>query len=290
MTFTTENFVPGQSFDIKDTLILANPKISAFSTFALGKAVPAKNPTVKWIEETINETSAVTMKEGGDSPNHVNDDADLMENYLELFGATAQVSNTAQASEAIGIEDLISKDMAAKTEAIKRRIEQKFLYGVKGFTAGKYETAGIFNLVNSSNAIEDKTASISPAMFEILISKVYDAGVSYNLVAFMNAHTKQMINQFANVTYLGKDKFQGMDTSVYSTAFGDVSFIDTPAMKTKDILILNPDFIETSVLIPFTGTVQGANGSKKSVYLETQLGIKLLNSKAAATLTFKTAD
>ncbi|GIN88466.1 hypothetical protein J6TS2_48520 [Heyndrickxia sporothermodurans] len=93
MTFTTENFVAGQSFDIKDTLILGNPKVRAFSTFALGKTVDAKNPTVQWIEETINESSAVTMAEGGDSPNHVNDDAGLMDNYLELFGATAQVSS-----------------------------------------------------------------------------------------------------------------------------------------------------------------------------------------------------
>ena len=103
MTFTTENFVAGQSFDIKDTLILANPKVSAFSTFALSKTVPAKNPTVQWIEETINEASAVTMAEGGDNPTHVNDTAGLLDNYLELFGANAQVSNTAQASEAIGI-------------------------------------------------------------------------------------------------------------------------------------------------------------------------------------------
>lgn len=282
MAFTTENFVAGQSFDIKDTLILANPKVSAFSTFALSKTVPAKNPTVQWIEETINEASAVTMAEGGDSPTHVNDTAGLLENYLELFGGTAQVSNTAQASEAIGISDLISKDMAMKTEAIKRRIEQKLLYGTKAFTGGKYEMDGIFNLVNATNKID---AELTPMAFENLIAKLYDAGASYNLVAFMNAHTKHRINGFANVTYLGKDKLQGMDTSVYSTAFGDVTFIDTPAMKTNDIVLLNPDFIETPVLIPFTATVQGANGSKQSIYMETQMGIKLLYSKAGATLT-----
>ena len=79
--------------------------------------------------------------------------------------------------------DLISKDMAMKTEAIKRRIEQKFLYGVKAFAAGKYETNGIFNLVNAINNIDGVTdsATLTPDTFESLISKVYDSGVSYNL-------------------------------------------------------------------------------------------------------------
>ncbi|GLH62389.1 DUF5309 family protein [Parageobacillus sp. G301] len=285
--FTTQNFVPGQSIDLKDTLILANPKVSAFSTFCMSKEVSAKSPTVQWIEETINENAAKTLAEGADAPAHVNDDPQLMENYLELFGSLAQVSNTAQASEAVGIKDLLVKDMQNKTEALKRRIEQKMLYGVKNFAGGVYEMAGIFELVNVANRVSDST--LTPEKFEETISKLYDAGVSYNLVAFMNAHTKQIINGFTNVTYLGRDKLQGMDTSVYSTAFGDVTFIDVPAMKTGDIVILNPDFIETPVLIPFHAVPQGANGSKVSVYIETQLGLKLLNSKAAATFTIATA-
>ncbi|MEC1697741.1 SU10 major capsid protein [Schinkia azotoformans] len=285
--FTTTNFVAGQNIDMKDALILANPKVSAFSTFALSKNVGAKSATVQWIEETINETSAVSMVEGGDSPAHANDSAQLLDNYLELFGATAQVSNTAQASEAIGINDLLAKDVTNKTESIKRKIEQKFLYGTKAFTGGKYEMNGIFNLVNASNRVTDATA-LTLDKFEETISKVYDAGVSYNLVAFLNAHTKHIINGFSTVTYLGKDRLQGMDTYVYSTAFGDVTFIDTPAMNLGDIVILNPDFIETPVLIDLHGTVQGANGSKQSVYIETQLGLKLLNSKAAATFKIET--
>lgn len=279
--FDTQQFLQGQSYDLKDELILANPIRNAFSSFALSKSVKANNPVVSWIEETV-EDSAVTMPEGGDAPEQQNDSRELLSNYLELFGATAMVSNTAQASEVVGINDLLAKDVKMKTEAIKRRIENKMLYGTKNYANGTYEMDGIFNLVHTDNRVTD-ASGIAPALLDETISKVYDAGLGYNLVAFCNAHMKHNINQFANVTYLGRDKMLGMDINVYSTAFGDITFIDVPAMNREDLLILNPEYIETPVLIDYHATLQGENGSKKSVYLETQLGLKLLNSKAAAT-------
>ncbi|WP_025843741.1 DUF5309 family protein [Brevibacillus agri] len=280
--FTTQDFVTGQVLDLKNEIILANPKATPFTTFMMSKEVDAQSPVVSWIEETINESSATSIPEGGDAPAHQKDDSGLMENYLELFAAQALVSDTAQASNAVGIADLLAKDIAMKTEAIKRRIEVKLLYGTKVYAGGKYETAGIFNQIHANNKVTD--TALSATKLEETLSKIYDAGVSYNMIAFCSAYMKNEINKLGVVTLLGRDQQLGFDTNVYSSAFGDITFIDVPMMDRNDLLIVNPDFLELATLIPFQAKPEPVSGSKQAVFLQTQLGAKLLNSKSAASL------
>lgn len=278
--FTTQNFVTGQVLDLKNELILANPKATPFTTFMMSKEVGAQSPVVSWIEETINDASATTIAEGGNAPAHENDSSALMENYLELFAAQALVSDTAAASNAVGISDLLSKDVAMKIESIKRRIENKLLYGMKAYANKKYETGGIFNQIHADNKVTN--TDLTATKLEETLSKIYDAGVSYNMLAFCSAHMKNEINQLGAVTLLGRDETLGFDATVYSSAFGDITFVDVPMMNRDDLLIVNPDFLELATLIGFMGRPEPVSGSKQAVFLQTQLGGKLLNSKAAA--------
>lgn len=282
--FKTSDLLEQQSIDLKDVIIEANPQQTPFSTFAMSKAVKAGNPIVNWIEETI-EDSATTIAEGGDAPAFVKDTSEPMSNYLELFASTATVSHTAQASEIAGINDLLLREVEKKTKSMKRYIEQKLLYGEKAFANDKYETSGIFEQINASNRHKVPSLSaIGESSFQDLLSSVYDAGVGYNLIAFMNAHTKNQLNKLASVTYIGTDKQLGFNADRFTTAYGEAYFVDVPNMKAGDIVVVNTDFIETPTLIPFQAIPQAQSGSKTSVFLQTQLGIKLLNSRAAASL------
>ncbi|WP_413381231.1 DUF5309 family protein [Alkalihalobacillus sp. 1P02AB] len=285
--FNTTNFVEGQSVDLKNEIILANPVALPFSTFALNKTVKADSATVKWIQEEIAD-SAVTMAEGGDAPAYKKDNAGLLENYLEIIGNTVTVSNTAQASSAVGINDLFLREIDKKIVATKRKTENVLLYGEKGFVNSTYKTDGIFNLVNEEHRV---VGDITLASFNETISRLYDAGVGHEMLAFMNAHTKQILNGYADdVVYLGKDKQYGFDIASYSTAFGMVSFVDVPMMKKGDLVVLNPNYIETPELMKLNVKPEPSSGSKKSAYMEQQLGLKLLNSKAAATLRPETEE
>lgn len=282
--FKTSDLLENQSIDLKDVIIEANPQQTPFATFAMSKAVKAGNPVVNWIEETI-EDSATTIAEGGDAPAFVKDTSEPMSNYLELFASTATVSHTAQASEIVGINDLLLREVEKKTKSMKRYIEQKLLYSEKAFANDKYETAGIFEQINASNRHTIANASdLTQSDLDKMLGSLYDSGVGYNLYCFLNAHTKHKINQFASVTYLGSDKQLGFNVDRYATAYGDLYFIDTPAMQTGDLVALNADYIETPILIPFQALPQAQSGSKSSIFLQTQLGLKLLNSRAAASL------
>ncbi|WP_419893623.1 SU10 major capsid protein [Oceanobacillus kimchii] len=286
--FNTQDFLPGQSFDMKDVLIEVNKKQNPFTTLLLSKTVPATAPHVQWMQEEINSASAVTMPEGGDAPAIQKDSLYPKENWLELIGATAGVTNTAQASTATGISDLLSHEVTKKTKAIKAQFENRYLHGTGGGydTASKtYKTNGILEQIHKDNRVTG--ADLQPDTFDETIEKLYLAGASDNMICFVPARMKKKINSFESVTYLASEKFLGFDIDRYDTVYGTVSFVLCEGL-TDQLFVVNPDYLELAQLIPFHATVQSVSGSKMSVYLEEQAGVKLLNEKAAASFAIST--
>ncbi|WP_042346063.1 SU10 major capsid protein [Bacillus massiliigorillae] len=278
--FSSQDFVTGQNYDVKDVLIEVNKKQTPFTTFLLSKTSKATAPQVHWITEEIAD-SAVSLAEGGDAPAFTKDTLKPLDNYLELFANTATVTNTAQYSTAKGISDLLAHEVEKKAQAIKRRMENKFIHGTKGYTAGTYTTAGVLAQIDATNKV---TGTIADNL-ESVVEKLYDAGVSDNMLCFIPAKLKQELNKSETVTFLAREKFLGFDVEEYITAYGVVRFALCEALGNDTLFIINPDYVEMAELIPFHAEVQSANGSKQSVFLETQAGVQLLNPLAGAMLT-----
>lgn len=276
--------VANEVVDLKDILVEVNKKQNPFTTFLLSRTVKATAPVYSWIQEEIND-SAVTLAEGGDAPNYTKDARYPKQNYLEIFANIATVSNTAQASSIVGITDLLAKEIDSKTKTIKRRIEKKLIHGVGSFetSTGTYNTAGILEQIDASHKLTG--ATFTDVEFEQAVEKLYDAGVSDNMVAFLPASMKKNLVDSANVVHLAREKFMGFDADVYSTVFGQITFILAEELGKGKMFIVNPDYLEMPVLIEMHGQVEPVSGSKQSVYLETQLGLALLNEKAAVSFT-----
>ncbi|WP_003545427.1 DUF5309 domain-containing protein [Desulfotomaculum nigrificans] len=279
--FTSDKFVPGQSIDMKDVLIQTTPVLTPFTTLLLDKTVKAENVTLNWIEEAINESAAVTLGEGADAPAVVDDTLAPMTNYCELIGATATVSNTAQATTAKGISDLLAHEVVKKTKAMKMRMENILINGTKSYdaTTKTYTTDGILAQIDPANQVTN--TSFTKAKFEETVAKMYDAGVNDEMICFIPAQMKIALNGFNNVEFLARDMFQGFDTEKYVTPYGIITFVLSEKLQNK-LFIVNPNYLELAELIPFHAVPQPVSGSKQSIYLETQFGLKLLNSKAAA--------
>jgi hypothetical protein len=282
--FTHDKFVEGQSVDLSDVLIETTPVITPFSTFLLGKNSQALAPSVSWLEEALNADTAVTLAEGGDAPAGGDDNTAIRQNYLEIFADAATVSNTAQASTAKGIADLLAHQVANRTQAIKLRIEDKLINGTKGYNSSTktYTTDGILAQIHADNKIS--TDAFSEDVFNQALAKLYDAGVNYNMTVFLPAILKQQINQFDTVQYMARDNFIGFDTELYTSVYGQVHFVLDEKLGANKLFVVNGDYLELPTLIPFHGVQQPASGSKQSIFLETQCGLKLLNQKAAASI------
>lgn len=278
--FKHNDFLEGQSVDINDVLIQTTPIVTPFTTYLLSKGVNATAPSVSWIEESINLDSAVTQTEGGDAPAYVKDNAKMLSNYLEIFASTATVSNTAKASDAIGVNNLLAKEVANKSKAIKMRIENTLINGTKGFSGGKYQTAGILEQIHDDHKLTGKT--FTKKVFEDLLATQYHAGTNDNMLVFLPASMKMKINEFEDVVFMARDKELGFDSEVYSSVYGQVRFVLSERVGKDKLFVVNGDYLELPTLINFNATKEPVSGSKESVYMETQLGLKLLNQKAAA--------
>ncbi|MGE7217147.1 SU10 major capsid protein [Priestia koreensis] len=278
--FTSKDFAVGQNYDLKDVLVEVNKKQNPFVTFMMSKAKKATAPQVHWITEELGD-SAVTLAEGGDAPAFKKDTLAPRDNYLELFANTASVTNTAQYSSATGVSDLLAHEVDKKSKAIKRRIENKFLHGVKGYDAATqtYTTDGILNQIHADHRV---VSALTGESFEEMIGKLYDAGVSDNLLCFLPARMKKALNETGAVQFFARDKFLGFDIEEYITVFGTVRFALCEELGNNKMFVVNPDYLEMPILIPYHAQVEAVSGSKQSVFLETQAGINLLNDKAAA--------
>ncbi|KZZ85645.1 SU10 major capsid protein [Bacillus sp. SJS] len=285
--FTSKDFAAGQNYDLKDVLIEVNKKQNPFTTFMLSKAVKATAPQVHWITEEIGD-SAVTLAEGGDAPVFKKDTLAPRDNYLEIFANLASVTNTAQYSNAKGISDLLAHEVDKKSKAIKRRMENKLLHGTKGYNSATatYTTDGILTQINAAHKVK---SALTGDAFEEMIGKLYDAGVSENLICFLPARLKKALNETGSVEFFARDKFLGFDIEEYITVFGTVRFALCEELGNNKMFVVNPDYLEMPVLIPFHAQVEAVSGSKQSVFLETQAGINLLNDKAAASFEVVTA-
>lgn len=272
--------VKNEVIDLRDVMVEVNKKQNPFSTFLMSKAVRATAPVYNWVTEEIGD-SAVTLAEGGDAPKYTKDNLGLRTNYLEIFANTATVSNTAQYSSIHGISDLLAKEVDSKTKAIKRRIENKLIHGVSSYDAvtGTYNTGGILEQIHADNRVK---APLTGNAFEEMVGKLYDAGVSDNLLCFLPARMKKAINETGVVQHFAKDKFLGFDIDEYITTFGTVRFALCEELGNDKMFIVNPEYLEMPTLIPLHGNVEPVSGSKQSIFIETQLGLALLNNKAAA--------
>ncbi|AKG35259.1 SU10 major capsid protein [Paenibacillus durus] len=279
--FTSDKFVQGQNYDLKELLINTTPFKAPFTNLLLTKTVKAEAPTMNWIETSINEAAAETLAEGSDAPASVDDTLEPISNFTELVGATATISNTAQAANAVGISDLLAREIDSKTKAIKMGIENRLINGIKGYTAATkiYKTAGILEQIHTDHKLTDTT--FTNDKFLETIEKIYDAGASDNLICFLPARMKLSLAQFTDFQFFAKDKVAGVDVDIFISPFGSVRFALTEKIQNK-LFIVNPDYLELGELISFHGQVEPVSGSKQSVYLEWQGGVKLLNRKAAA--------
>ncbi|UOR12183.1 SU10 major capsid protein [Halobacillus amylolyticus] len=286
MAFNSQDFVQGQSYDLSSIITEVNKQKNSFVQFLMSKRVKASNPQVHWITEEIAD-SAVTLAEGGDAPAYTKDTQTPLDNYLELFANTATVTNTAQASSAVGVSDLLTKEVEKKTKAIKNLMENKMIHGVKGYATSTYKTGGILEQVDAANKVTG--TSLTKAKFESMLEAMYNAGVSDNMLVFLPANMKKLVNGFDSVEHYAREKFLGFDADEYITPYGNAYFTLCEGLGQDNMFVVNPDYVEFAELIPLNGKVEASSGSKQSVYIETQSGIKLLNPAAAASFKKTTA-
>lgn len=187
--YTSNNFAQYQSLDLSKEIALINPQRTPFLSFLMqmGKSEKAVSNIINWYEETLNTNSITTSKEGADAPADVQDTTALLTNLTELLTGTAKVSNTAQASNIVGIDDLMAGEVNKKLTLLKYAMEDRLIKGTKAIattTAGQ-KMNGILNMIHADNVINGGSV-LTESMWLALLKKMYDAGTNDNMICFLS--------------------------------------------------------------------------------------------------------
>jgi hypothetical protein len=282
--YTSNNFAQFQSLDLSKEIELINPQRTPFLSYLLqnGKSVKAESPIINWYEETLNTTAIITGKEGQEAPEDTQDTTALMTNFTELLLGKAKVSCTAQASNIVGVNDLMERETLKKLTLLKYTGEDRLMCGTKAEktgTAGQ-KMNGLLNLIHTDNVV---TGALTKSLFETMIKKLYDAGTNDNMICFISDTDKVAVNGFYGVQYFAKDTFLGFTCDRYHTEYGDVTFVLTPSLSNaKSIVVVNPDYLELKELQPACAIDLAITGDSISKMVKWEGCLKLGNSKAAS--------
>ncbi|WP_035290935.1 DUF5309 family protein [Clostridium sp. KNHs214] len=285
--YTTENFAQYQSLDLGKEIAIINPQRTPFLSYLLqnNKSTKAISNVVNWYEETLNTSAIKTVMEGADAPAETEDSTALLDNYTQLFLGTAKVSCTAQSSEAVGIDDLMAREVSKKLTLLKYAMEDALIKGTK---AKKTESVGqkmngLINLINSSNVVNAVGSVPTETEFKKAMKIMYDCGTNDNMLCFIDDASKQAINAFANLQFMGKDNFLGFTCDRYHTDYGDITFVLTPALSgAKSVLLVNPDYLELKELQKAQAVDLAITGDSIKKMVKWEGTLKLSNSKAGA--------
>lgn len=285
--YTSNNFAQYQSLDLSNEIAIINPKRTPLLSFLLqnGKVSQAESNIINWYEEELNTTAIKTSKEGADAPDEVEDSTALLSNYTELLHGTARVSNTAQASKLVGVDNLMAREVNKKLTLLKYAMEDRLIKGVKTAKTGTegQKMDGLLNLINADNVITSTNTAITEPEFQSLLKKMYDSQTNDNMICFIDDINKRAINSFVDVKYLSLYEYLGFTCQMYHSEYGDVTFVLCPSLSgTKTITVVNPDYIELKELQKAQAIDLAVTGDSIAKMVKWEGTLKLSNSKAAA--------
>lgn len=284
--YTMNNNAQYQSLDLSKEIALINPQRTPFLSFLLqnGKTDQATSNIVNWYEETLNTNAIKTSKEGADAPADVQDNTGLMTNYTELLTGTAKVSNTAQSSSIVGVDDLMAREVSKKLTLLKYATEDRLMTGTKAVatdTVGQ-KMNGLLNMIHADNVVSG-TGALTKILFESMLKKMYDSQTNDNMICFVDDVNKTIINSFYSVQFMAKDTFLGFTCDRYHTDYGDVTFVLCPSLSgAKSIVTVNPDYLELKELQKAQAIDLAVTGDSISKMVKWEGCLKLGNSKGAS--------
>ena len=173
-------------------------------------------------------------EEGGDTPNVNTTVSEKSYNYTQIFKKSVSITNTANASDTYGQNDLSYQLMKAANDHLKS-IERQFLFGERKVTTGtngqpERATGGIKEHIEGSDAyVQDQDGVLTSADFDLFLRRGYTYG-SQSKLLMCGGNIFGAINEFAKSdlqTTVGADTY-GVKVHKYVSAFGDVNLVRNP--------------------------------------------------------------
>jgi len=228
-------------------------------------------------------------------------------NYTQIVGKTVQVSGTLEAVDKAGRKSEKAYQLAKASAELKRDIEG-IITANQGQSAGNSSTARkmgslLSYIKTNTNKGSGTTAGADPttigvstrtdgttrtfqeSMLKDVVAKVFTSGGTPSTL-FVSPALKQVVSGFAglsaqryNVATSGQATIlAGAD--LYQSDFGVISIVPNRFMRTRDALVLDPEYAALAYLRPFQTIELAKSGDSDKTQILAELTLEVRNEAA----------
>jgi hypothetical protein len=290
----------GQREDLTDVIYNISPTETPFMS-SIGKT-KATAVYHEWQTDSLAAaTTANAAVEGADASDATLSPTVRLGNYTQILQKTIKVSGTLDTVNKAGRKSEKAYQLAKASQEIKRDLETIMLAnqgrdaGSSNSTARKMASLLSWITTNSSvgsGGADPTTIGVSTrsdgtqrtfteALLKTVVASVFDSGGSPT-VLMVGSAGKQKVSSFAgigatrfNVTGARPSTIIGA-ADIYVSDFGNISVVPNRFMRTRDALVLDPEYAAVAYLRPFqTNELAKAGDSDKTqVLVECTLEVK----------------
>ena len=290
----------GQREDLTDVIYNISPTETPFMS-SIGKT-KATAVYHEWQTDSLAAaTTANAAVEGADASDATLTPTIRLGNYTQILQKTIKVSGTLDTVNKAGRKSEKAYQLAKASQEIKRDLETIMLAnqgrdaGSSNSTARKMGSLLSWITTNSdvgsggadpttigvSTRSDGTTRTFTEALLKTVVASVFDSGGSPT-VLMVGSAGKQKVSSFAgigatrfNVTGAKPSTIIGA-ADIYVSDFGNISVVPNRFMRTRDALVIDPEYAALAYLRPFqTNELAKAGDSDKTqVLVECTLEVK----------------
>jgi hypothetical protein len=293
----------GQREDLSDVIYNISPTDTPIMS-SIGKT-KATAVYHEWQTDSLAAaTTANAAVEGDDATDATMSPTVRIGNYTQIVQKTIKISGTLEAVDKAGRRSEKAYQLAKASAEIKRDMET-IITANQGRTAGDSSTARKLGALLSwiktntsagtsgadpttigvSTRTDGTTRSFTETILKDVIQKVYTSGGTPK-VLMVGAYQKQAVSAFAGIAaqrYMAPSNEPTTiigAADVYMSDFGTVSVVPNRFMRTRDALVLDPDYAALAYLRPFATNELAKAGDAEKTQILAEFTLEVRNEAA----------
>jgi len=301
-TFTAHTAI-GQREDLTDIIYDISPTETPFMS-SIGKT-KATAVYHEWQTDSLAAaTTANAAIEGADATSATLAPTVRLGNYTQIIQKTVQVSGTLDTVNKAGRKSEKAYQLAKASAELKRDLET-ILLANQGRSAGTSTVARKLGSILSwiktnsdkaSDGADPATIGVSTrtdgtvrtfteALLKTVVAEVFVSGGSPK-VLMVGASGKQKVSSFAGIAAQRYMAPGNTPTTIvgaadlYMSDFGQISIVPNRFMRTRDALILDPEYAALAYLRPFQTNDLAKTGDSENTQLLAEVTLEVKNEAA----------
>jgi hypothetical protein len=304
-TFQTTTAI-GMREDLSDVIYDISPKDTPIMS-SIGKT-KATGVYHEWQTDSLAAaTTSNAQVEGDDATAATISPTVRLGNYTQIVSKTIQVSGTLEAVDKAGRKSEKAYQLARASAELKRDIET-IITANQGRDAGSASTARKMGALLSwiktnTNKSSGTTAGVDPVTIGVstrtdgttraftetilkdVIQKVFTSGGNPSAL-FVGPSLKQTVSTFAGIAEQ-RYNVPGAEATtiigaadVYLSDFGTLSIVPNRFMRSRDALVLDPEYAAIAYLRPFATNELARTGDSDKTQILAELTLEVRNEAA----------